>query len=86
MTVRNIFKINGRNIVKVMLAQWNAKSEVGFPLDMVPKDMRKKVEVGKLLIAQVNIEAARSEDLFFDKFELPDPNVYKKAEKLFSRP
>ena len=39
-----------------------------------------------MLIAEVNIEAARQEDLFFDNFELPDANVLKKAKTILSRP
>jgi hypothetical protein len=41
---------------------------------------------GSLLIAQVNIDAARQEDLFFDEFELPNPDALKKAKSVLGRP
>jgi hypothetical protein len=69
-----------------MMSQWDSKQEVGFPLDLVPKKLQAAVKPGKLLIAEVNIEAERQEDLFFDKFELPDADVLKKAKALFGRP
>ncbi len=86
MTVQRIEPRGDTKIVKVMMAQWNATQEVGFPLTLVPKKFHAGVKPGKLLIAEVNIEAARQEDLFFDNFELPDADVLKKAKSLFGRP
>ena len=86
MTVRRIEARGAHKLVKVIMSQWNVSQEVGFPLAMVPKKFQTSVKPGGLLIAQVNIEAARSEDLFFDKFELPDADVLKKAKSLFVRP
>ncbi len=68
------------------MSQWNATQEVGFPLDLVPKELQVAVQPGNMLIAEVNIEAARQEDLFFDKFELPNPNVLEKAKTIFDHP
>jgi hypothetical protein len=86
MTVQGIEPHGDSKVVKVMMSQWDSKQEVGFPLDLVPKKFQAAVKPGKLLIAEVNIEAERQEDLFFDKFELPDPDVLKKAQALFGRP
>jgi CheY-like chemotaxis protein len=86
MTVQRIEPRSTSKVVKVMMAQWDATQEVGFPLDLVPKKFHAGVKPGKMLIAEVNIEAARQEDLFFDKFELPDADVLKKAKNLFGRP
>lgn len=86
MTVQRIEPRGHSNVVKVMMAQWDATQEVGFPLELVPKRFQASVTPGKMLIAEVNIEAARQEDLFFDKFELPNADVLKKAKNLFGRP
>jgi hypothetical protein len=86
MTVQRIEPHGEHKVVKVIMSQWSSTEEVGFPLKMVPKKFEAGVKPGKLLIAQVNIEAARSEDLFFDEFELPDADVLKKAKSLFDRP
>jgi CheY-like chemotaxis protein len=86
MTVQRIEPRDGSQVVKVMMSQWDATQEVGFPLDLVPMEFRAGVKSGNMLIAEVNIEAARQEDLFFDKFELPHADVLKKAQALFNHP
>jgi CheY-like chemotaxis protein len=86
MTVQDVELRGATRIVKVMMAQWNSRQEVGFPMDLVSKEIRSAVKPGNMLLAEVNIEAARQEDLYFDNFELPHAHVLKKAESLFSRP
>ncbi|MSU58981.1 MAG: hypothetical protein EXS35_12580 [Pedosphaera sp.] len=85
MTVRRVELHGATKVVKVVMSQWSAEQEVGFPLDIVPVKMRSSVAPFKMLIAQVNIEAASQEDLFFENFELPNPDVLKKAQSLFGR-
>lgn len=86
MTVKRIEPRGASKVVKVMMSQWDAEQEVGFPLDLVPKKFQAAVKPGNMLIAEVNIEAARQEDLYFDKFELPNADILKKARALFVRP
>lgn len=86
MTVQRIDPRGTSKVVKVVMSQWSSEQEVGFPLDLVPARFQSAVKPGRLLIAQVNIEAARSEDLFFDQFELPDDNVLKKAKTILDHP
>lgn len=86
MTVLRVDERGASKIVKVMMSQWNSSQEVGFPLDLIPLKLRMAAKPGNLLIAQVNVEAARQEDLFFDEFELPNPDVLKKAKTIFGRP
>jgi len=83
MTVRHVEPRGPNRIVKVMMSQWDADQEIGFPLDLVPKNLHLAVKPGSMLIAEVNIEAARQEDLYFDKFELPNSDALKKAKSLF---
>jgi CheY-like chemotaxis protein len=86
MTVLRVDQRGTSKIVKVMMSQWNSTQEVGFPLDLIPMKLRIAAKPGNLLIAQVNIDAARSEDLFFDEFELPDPHALKKTKSILGRP
>jgi hypothetical protein len=86
MTVQGVEPRGDTKIVKVMMAQWNSAQEVGFPLNLVPKKFQAAIKPGNMLFAEVNIEAARQEDLYFHNFELPDADVLKKAKTLFGRP
>ena len=86
MTVRTIESRGTSRVVKVMMSQWDATKEVGFPLDLVPKNLQAAVKPGNMLIAEVNIEAARQEDLYFDNFEIPNADVLANAKALFSSP
>ena len=72
-------------VVKVLMSQWSVEQSVVFPLDKVPSKFHTELKPGSLLIAQVNIEAAKQEDLYFVNFELPIKNVLKKAKSLFGR-
>lgn len=83
MTIKRIEQRASMKIVKVMMAQWDATKEIGFPLDLIPMQFHPEVRSGNFLIAEVNVEAKRQEDLFFDNFELPNPDVLKNAQSLF---
>jgi hypothetical protein len=84
MTITNIVQRGKEKIVKVIMSQWNIKEEVGFPLRIIPYEMQTKVAPGELLIAQVNIEAMRAEDLYFTEFESLNPDVLRKSKTIFS--
>ena len=85
-TVRSLVTKGSETIVKVVMGQWRSTEEVGFPLSMLPVEMHESVVPGNMLIAQVNLEAERGEDVFFDQFELPDPDVLRKSQAFFDRP
>ena len=85
MTVKSLIQKGGETVVKVV-GQWDPTVEVGFPLHMLPEGMRSVASPGNMLLAQVNIEAEQPEDLFFDKFEVPDPDVLRKSQAFFDRP
>ncbi len=86
MTVQNIELRGSTKVVRVLMSQWDVAQEVCFPLQMVPAKIRPAVKPGKLLIAQVNIEAARQEDLYFDEFQLPDAQALEKAKTILGNP
>jgi hypothetical protein len=74
---------NQVRMARVSISQWQAKTIVAFPVDMVPEFLRDGVVPGALLVAQVNVDAERSEDLFFDDFQAPDPNAIRDAQTIF---
>jgi hypothetical protein len=86
MTIQRILNRGTDKIVKVMMCQWNTIEEVGFPLRLIPQNIQNKIEPGNMLIAQVNIDANRAEELYFDEFEIPDPDVLKKSQTYFIHP
>jgi hypothetical protein len=86
MTIQRIINIGSDKVVKVVMSQWDINKEVGFPFRLIPSSLHKYIEPGRMLIAQVNIEANREEELYFDKFEIPDANVLKKTQTYFNNP
>lgn len=86
MSVARIDTLAGREIVRVLMGQWKPNQEVGFPLDMIPEAIRKVVKPNGLLIAQVNLDAERVEDLYFDNFELPDLDAFSNSQAFFDHP
>jgi hypothetical protein len=86
MTIQRIIETGAGKIVKVIMSQWDTKIEVGFPLHLIPYAFQCEIEPGQLLIAKVNIDTERAEELYFDDFELPDPDVLKKSQTYFNRP
>jgi len=86
MTVTSLVSSGGKQVVKVVMSQWNPNLEVGFPISMLPQGMRAAAVPGNMLIAQVNLEAERPEGLFFDSFELPDPDVLHRTQTFLNHP
>jgi len=72
--VNDILDQRRQKIVEAFVPQWNPHEAVGFPLELVPADLRPKVQPGTTLLASVNIDAESSADLFFGEFELPHPS------------
>jgi CheY-like chemotaxis protein len=69
--------VAGEDVFDVIIPEWDADSAVRLPARLIPYRLRRKTRIGTLLIADVNIEATRSSDLFFENFEpapQPDPN------------
>jgi hypothetical protein len=65
------------SVLDVLVTQWQHSDAVSFPVSMLPSKLRKDTKIGTLLIADVNVGARRSMDLFFQNFTLApevDPN------------
>jgi hypothetical protein len=63
---------NGR-IVTVFVPRWREHEAVTLPQDVFPQGLHADLKKGALLIASVNTEAPRIEDLFFEDFEVVPP-------------
>lgn len=74
--VRQLFRVEGigeeskQKVADVVVPGWRATKAVRIPLDLFPKDLRKKVKRGARFFALINVGAQSDEDLFFEKFEL----------------
>lgn len=62
-------------VVDAFVPGWNHHKAVRFPASLVPKHLRDKLKPNVRLFAHVNIGAEKSDDLYFEKFELaPEPD------------
>jgi len=86
MSITELIPAGREKIVRVVIAQWDPQHEVGFPLSMVPASFHHAVRPGAFLYADVNVDAPRQEDLFFENFSLPNPADVQAAESYFDNP
>jgi CheY-like chemotaxis protein len=64
------------NLLTVFVPRWREHEAIVLPQEILPKFLRGSVRRGTILIASINTEAERSEDLFFEEFELvPDEDL-----------
>jgi len=77
MTITDIIETVRLDIVKVIMLQWDPNIEIGFPLNMLPLKINKQIKSGMMLLADVNIEANKAEDLFFENFNLPNDEILR---------
>jgi len=60
----------GKQII-AFVPQWKPDEAVSFPLELVPAKLRSGLQLDSILLAMVNVDAERGDDLFFDNFEEP---------------
>ena len=75
MTVTDIVPKGDISVVKVILTQWDSSREVGFPASMLPGEISGILKPDLMLIADVNVDAEKAEDLFFANFTIPEKDV-----------
>ncbi len=65
---------DGVDVLDVFVMQWRPHTAVRLPLDCIPEEFRGALKDFPFLIAEVNIEARDSSELFFHNFEAaPQP-------------
>lgn len=65
------------DIVEAFIPQWNLHKAVRFPLSLFGNVKKDDIKPNMLFIADINIGARDTQELFFENFELapePDPN------------
>jgi hypothetical protein len=74
--ITNIDKASNERVVDAFVPGWNPHKAIRFPASLIPEEIRDDaLKPGVRLFAHVNIGADKSDDLYFDKFELaPEPD------------
>ncbi|MEP0884661.1 hypothetical protein NDI49_24230 [Trichocoleus sp. ST-U3] len=74
--ITNIDEESNERVVDAFVPGWNPHKAVRFPASLIPEEIQDDVlKPGVRLFAHVNIGADKSDDLYFDKFELaPEPD------------
>lgn len=74
-SITNIDEESGQIVVDAFVPSWNPHKAVRFPASLVPEHLMDTLKPGIYLFAHVNTGAEKSEDLYFEKFELaPEPD------------
>jgi len=68
--IERVDKEFGQDVVEAFVVGWRPRQAVRFPASLIPEEMRETLGKGSRLVAYVNIGATKSEDLFFERFEL----------------
>jgi len=74
--IANIDEESNESVVDAFVPGWNPHKAIRFPASLIPEEIRDDaLKPGVRLFAHVNIGADKSDDLYFDKFELaPEPD------------
>ncbi len=73
--ITNIDEKSHERVVDAFIPGWNPRKAVRFPASLVPEHLQDALKPNRCLFAHVNIGAEKSDDLYFEKFELaPEPD------------
>jgi hypothetical protein len=73
--ITNIDEESHERVVDAFVPGWNPHKAVRFPASLVPEHLMDELKPNVCLFAHVNIGAEKSDDLYFEKFELaPEPD------------
>lgn len=73
--ITNIDEESHERVVDAFVPGWNPYKAVRFPASLVPENLMDALKPNVCLFAHVNIGAEKSDDLYFEKFELaPEPD------------
>lgn len=76
-TIMTIKKIDENHIFAIS-GQWDPNQEFSFSKSIVPDHIIGSLNTNDLLIADMNLEEDKKENLELFNFELPDPDLIKK--------
>lgn len=86
LTITDIVAKGKDQVVRVVITQWDPHTDVGFPLSMMPPEIQIAIRPGDFLYADVNVNALRSEDLYFDNFRMPNQDDVRAAATILNNP
>jgi hypothetical protein len=73
--ITNIDEESGEGVVDAFVPGWNPYKAVRFPVSLIPEYIKTVLKLDIRLFAYVNTGAEKSDDLYFEKFELaPEPD------------
>ncbi len=73
--ITGIDKESHELVIDAFVPSWNPHKAVRFPASLVPEHLRDALKPDVCLFAHVNTGAEKSDDLYFEKFELaPEPD------------
>ena len=73
--ITNIDEESHERVIDAFVPSWNPHKAVRFPASLIPEDIREALKPNIRLFARVNTGAEKSDDLYFEKFELaPEPD------------
>jgi hypothetical protein len=73
--ITNIDEESGEGVVDAFVPAWNPHKAVRFPASLIPENIKVVLKPNMRLFAHVNTGAEKSDDLYFEKFELaPEPD------------
>jgi len=62
--------------LKIFVPRWREHEAIPISEELIPQELRKYLKKGAVLTANINTEAERSEDLYFEDFKLtPDEDL-----------
>ncbi len=70
LSVKEVGTESNLSVIDVIIPSWNPLRAVRFPASLIPPNLQKCIKPGARFIAQVNIGAEKSDDLYFKGFEL----------------
>ena len=77
-TLLNITHITNESkekVIDVIVPSWNPHKAVRLPASLIPQELHSELVVDRWLFADVNTGAEKSDDLYFERFELtPEPD------------
>ncbi len=76
-TIMTITKIE-ENYIFAISGQWDPNKEFSFSKSIVPDHIIGSLNTNDLLLADMNLEEDKKENLELFNFELPDPDLIKK--------
>jgi hypothetical protein len=75
LNITHITNESNEKVIDVIVPSWNPHKAVRLPASLIPQELHSELVVDRWLFADVNTGAEKSDDLYFERFELtPEPD------------